>query len=149
MTDINFEAHDRPLSAVLFSQRKYRIPRYQRPYAWDIDEVSEFWEDLITNDEPYFLGSLIFNTESEEKEGYADIIDGQQRLLTITIFIAVLRDLANNIDPDRAKLYQRQDIAMEDRDGMESYRIKPADTLYEYFTDFIQRDDSNVITSTP
>jgi uncharacterized protein with ParB-like and HNH nuclease domain len=49
MPDISFEAHDKPLSAVLFSQRKYRIPRYQRPYAWDIDQVSQLWEDLITD----------------------------------------------------------------------------------------------------
>ncbi len=147
MRDINFEAHDKPLSAVLFSQRKYRIPRYQRPYAWNIDQVSELWEDLITNEEPYFLGSLIFNTESEKNDGYADIIDGQQRLLTITILIAVLRDLAKSIDPDKAKLYQRQDIAIEDRDGTESYRILPADTLADYFEKYIQRDDGDILGS--
>lgn len=147
MRDINFEAHDKPLSAVLFSQRKYRIPRYQRPYAWNIDQVSELWEDLITNEEPYFLGSLIFNTESEKNDGYADIIDGQQRLLTITILIAVLRDLAKSIDPDKAKLYQRQDIAIEDRDGTESYRILPADTLADYFEKYIQRDDGGILGS--
>jgi uncharacterized protein with ParB-like and HNH nuclease domain len=149
LTHIKYEAHDRPLSIVLFSQRKYRIPRYQRPYAWGIDEVSEFWEDLIATDEPYFLGSLIFNTELEEQEGYADIIDGQQRLLTITIFTSVLRDLAKNIDPERAKLYQWQDIAVVDREGRESYRIKPADTLNEYFTNYIQKNDSDIHNSTP
>jgi len=45
-TKLNFYAKDKPLAEVLFSQRKYRIPRYQRPYAWDLEEVSEFWEDL-------------------------------------------------------------------------------------------------------
>ena len=149
MKDINFEAHDKPLSEVLFSQRKYRIPRYQRPYAWSIDQISELWEDLLTSDEPYFLGSLIFNTEQERGEGYADIIDGQQRLLTITILIAVMRDLAKSLDTDRAKLYQRQDIAIEDRDGTESYRILPADTLAEYFKKHIQRDDNNIFNSIP
>src|SRR5436853_4183361 len=139
MTNISLEAHDRPLSVVLFSQRKYRIPRYQRPYSWDIDQVSQLWEDLTTSEEPYFLGSLIFNTESEEQEKYIDIIDGQQRLLTITILTAVLRDFAKELDPIKAKLYQRHDIAHEDRDGIESYRILPADTIAAYFLKYIQK----------
>src|ERR1700722_6464910 len=101
-TKLNFWAKDKPLAEVLFAQRKYRIPRYQRPYAWDQEEVSEFWEDLSTNEEPFFLGSFIFNTETEEKDGFVDIIDGQQRLLTITILCAVLRDLAKDLDPAKA-----------------------------------------------
>ena len=149
MPDISFEAHDKPLADVLFSQRKYRIPRYQRPYAWDIDQISQLWEDLITNEEPYFLGSLIFNTEVEKKEGYVDIIDGQQRLLSLTILIAVFRDLAKDVDLDKAKLYQRQDIAIEDRDGREAYRILPADTLASYFSKYIQRDENSILDSTP
>jgi len=92
VTNISFEAHDEPISEILFANRKFEIPRYQRPYAWTIDHVTEFWEDLSGSDEPYFLGSFIFNTEHESIDGYVDIIDGQQRLLTITILVAVLRD---------------------------------------------------------
>lgn len=58
---MTFEASDKKLSEVLFAHRKFCVPRYQRPYAWDIEEVSEFWEDLILSKEPYFLGSFIFD----------------------------------------------------------------------------------------
>src|ERR1700690_4162935 len=123
-----FEADDKPLSDILFeTRRKYRIPRYQRPYAWGAEEITEFWEDLITNQEPYFLGSFIFNTEKEQEDGYVDIIDGQQRLLTITILMAVIRDIAKEIDIKNADLFQRQDIAIEDWEGRSSFRIKEAE----------------------
>jgi uncharacterized protein with ParB-like and HNH nuclease domain len=37
--NISFDAHDKPLSEVLFSRRKFRVPRYQRPYAWEEEQV--------------------------------------------------------------------------------------------------------------
>lgn len=143
-----FEADDKPLSDILFeTRRKYRIPRYQRPYAWGAEEITEFWEDLITNQEPYFLGSFIFNTEKEKEDGYVDIIDGQQRLITITILMAVIRDIAKDIDSKDADLFQRQDIAIEDWEGQSSYRIKAAESLEEYFTKYIQSNSADIIKS--
>ena len=135
-----FEADDKPLSDILFeTRRKYCIPRYQRPYAWGIEEITEFWEDLITNEEPYFIGSLIFNTEKEKDDGVVDIIDGQQRLLTITILMAAIRDVAKVLDENSASLFQRQDIAIENWEGKSSYRIKPSESLEQYFSMYIQR----------
>ena len=147
--ELNFEAHDKPLSEILFSHRRFRVPRYQRPYAWDTDQASQFWEDLIASPEPYFLGTFIFNNETLKEDGYADIIDGQQRLITATILIAVLRDHAKNIDVERAKLYQRQDIAIEDREGRESFRILASDTLSAFFIANIQRFDSASLSAKP
>lgn len=147
--DLNFEAKNKPLGEVLFSHRKFRVPRYQRPYAWDIEQVSEFWEDLISSEEPYFLGSFIFNTESQNDDGYVDIIDGQQRLLTTTILSAALRDHAKNLDPPKAALYQRQDIAIEDREGRQAFRILPADTLVSFFSKYIQNPDGDILKSIP
>jgi uncharacterized protein with ParB-like and HNH nuclease domain len=130
---------------VLFAQRKYRIPRYQRPYAWDQEEVSEFWEDLSTNEEPYFLGSFIFNTETEEKDGFVDIIEGQQRLLTITILCAVLRDLAKDLDPAKANRYHRQDITFESRGGEQSARIQPGDSLAGFFKKHVHDYNGDIL----
>lgn len=144
---LSFKAENKKLKDVLFADKKFRIPRYQRPYAWQIEEVTDFWEDLISVDEPYFLGSFIFNTEFEDRDGFVDIIDGQQRLLTITILCAVLRDIAKKVDPEKAKLYQRKDISVEDRSGEHSFRILPAETLAEFFKENIQRDTSDIFNS--
>jgi uncharacterized protein with ParB-like and HNH nuclease domain len=146
---MNFEAKNKKLSDVLFAQRKFRVPRFQRPYAWDSEEVSEFWEDLTLSKEPYFFGSFIFNSEQEKDAGFIDIIDGQQRLLTITIFISVLRDLVKSLDPKTAHLYQIQDIAILDRLGNQTYRILPSDTLNAYVKDYIQSGENDIFSSEP
>ncbi|MFY9265337.1 MAG: DUF262 domain-containing HNH endonuclease family protein [Solirubrobacterales bacterium] len=73
---------------------EYRVPIYQRSYAWETSEVDEFWEDIkgaLDADEPdYFLGTLVLTPHGDEKR--ITIIDGQQRLATTTLFIAALRD---------------------------------------------------------
>jgi len=147
--EFSFEAADKRIQQVLFSHRKFRVPRYQRSYAWEIEQITEFWNDLTTNTEPYFLGSLVFCTESEDQDGFIEIIDGQQRLITITIFIAALRDVAKTIDVSVASRYQRQDIAIEDRHGKESFRIIPDDPLTNYFINHVQKADNDILQSAP
>ncbi|KXK12592.1 MAG: hypothetical protein UZ14_CFX002002292 [Chloroflexi bacterium OLB14] len=141
-TDFSFEADDLKIKDVLFSQRKFRVPKYQRPYTWNIDQVTEFWSDLTTNNEPYFLGSFVFCTEDQNKSGFTEITDGQQRLLTITIFTSVLRDIAKKLDEKLAQRIQRQDISFEDRAGGESYRILPDESIATFFSTYIQKYDS-------
>lgn len=68
----------------------FRIPDYQRPYVWDIEKVEEFWKDLLDNSGVNlpFIGSFIFKAEN----GELDIVDGQQRIMTIYLLLAALRD---------------------------------------------------------
>lgn len=82
-------------------QQWYRIPSYQRPYVWEKDQIVELLDDITnayTRDEKseYFLGSLVL--QEKENEGYQDfdILDGQQRLTTLFLITAVIRDLTNN-----------------------------------------------------
>lgn len=148
--EFSFDAADKKVQDVLFAKiRKYRVPRYQRPYAWGIEQATEFWEDLISNSEPYFIGSFVFCTEKEKEEGFVEIIDGQQRLLTITMFMAVLRDHTKNIDKSKSELYQRQDIADEDRAGKYSYFITPDEPIKGVFVKYIQNVDGDMTTFSP
>ena len=149
-TGIAFEADDKPLSDILFeTSRKYRVPRYQRPYAWGIEELTEFWDDLISNEEAYFIGSFIFNTEFEKQDEYVDIIDGQQRLITVTILLAAIRDITKEIDSQASELFQRKDIAIEDSEGNWTFRIRPAESLEDFFTKKIQENSQDIIESKP
>ena len=70
------------------------IPDYQRPYSWKEKMVSDYFEDITLAMEreqnEYFLGSLIFVTNPT---GEYEILDGQQRLTTSVILLALLRDL--------------------------------------------------------
>lgn len=141
--DFTFHASNLLIKDVIFSNKKFRIPKYQRPYAWGTDQVSEFWIDLSANDDTFFLGSFVFCTEHQDDSGFIEITDGQQRLLTITIFSAVLRDIAKKIDVNTSQLIQRQDISFEDREGGETYRIIPDESIAGFFEKNIQKYDCN------
>lgn len=79
----------------LLSGSTFEIPAYQREYAWQRSEVSEFWNDLsrATTRGPYFLGLVILTGEEKRKQ----VVDGQQRLLTLTLLAAALRHAALSI----------------------------------------------------
>lgn len=85
---------DTPLDAAsttagaLFSGSTFSVPQFQREYAWKKDEVEEFFGDLAKSihEDSYFLGLIIVTGEGARK----DIVDGQQRILTITLLASIL-----------------------------------------------------------
>jgi hypothetical protein len=95
------EAQEVSLHKVFSSDYDFRIPDYQRPYAWEEEQASQLLADLEESldrgaHEPYFLGSIVL--VKAKGLPHADVIDGQQRLTTLTILLALLRDLTE--DPD-------------------------------------------------
>ncbi len=81
-------------AGTLMSNSNFVVPPYQREYAWEEDEVSEFWKDLsqgLGNEEPYFLGLVIVTDDGDSKQ----VVDGQQRILTLTLLAAALFHEAN------------------------------------------------------
>jgi hypothetical protein len=90
----------------IFSQLWFRVPEYQRPYVWGYDEVSDLLEDLSfaskeKSESEYFLGSLVFQSKKakpEEGQEYDenDLLDGQQRMTTLLLLFAVIRDRSND-----------------------------------------------------
>ena len=84
-----------PLQNVLTFTRSYQVPRYQRPYTWKVGRVEELWDDLVEGyknqgrmGEEYLLGSIV-TVECGEK---AEVVDGQQRLVSLTLMFCALRD---------------------------------------------------------
>lgn len=77
----------------LFSGSRFQVPAYQREYAWREDEIRDFWDDLSSSlDKPeYFLGLVILT----ENDRTLQIVDGQQRLLSITLLASALFHEAN------------------------------------------------------
>lgn len=146
---MQFDAEDKLLKDILIGGEKYKIPRYQRPYSWTIDHVSDLWNDL-KEEEPAFLGSFVFNYEKYSEEEFVEVIDGQQRLITLTILMAVLRDLYKELgDEDKSRLTQ-ETIARRDLiTGNETYRLKCGDTLNKFFCENIQKPNSNILSTTP
>ena len=89
------------------SKIKYVIPKYQREYAWKREHVEELLNDLLENQEGYFLGTILCVNKTTDalKEGMLEIIDGQQRLTTISLLYAAIykRYSEMNNDDDEFK----------------------------------------------
>lgn len=84
------------------AQEAYKVPRYQRTYAWNKDHWEDLLEDIkeLVSNEVHFLGSIVVVPESEHRLGvnHFNIVDGQQRLATILIWLSALRDIAKEND---------------------------------------------------
>jgi len=94
-----FRASEFVLRAVFDDSYLFKIPTYQRPYAWTTEEADELLNDLMEAerkdpDDPYFLGSIILIKQDGIPE--SDVVDGQQRLTTLTMLLCVLRELSTD-----------------------------------------------------
>lgn len=103
---MTIKAEEKQLSRIFSDDYLFEIPDYQRPYAWTTEQTGELLDDLLTAmDEgrgtPYFLGSIVLIKDQGEPR--AEVVDGQQRLTTLTILFCVLRELTRN-DKHREEL---------------------------------------------
>jgi len=73
------------------ASERYVIPTLQRPYSWDKKSVEKLWNDILENEQGYYIGSIVAVTEGGAT-GKDQIIDGQQRLTTLSLFFVALRD---------------------------------------------------------
>jgi hypothetical protein len=79
----------------------YRVPDYQRPYVWGLDQVTDLLDDVtewmfIRPESEYFLGSIVLQERENGGIKEYDLLDGQQRLTTCLMIFAVGRDLATD-----------------------------------------------------
>ena len=104
----------------IFSNLWFRVPEYQRPYVWGDDQIDDLLDDLAfalgeKPEQDYFLGSFVYQLK---RAGSAagqvfdenDLLDGQQRMTTLFMLFACIRDLSS--DPDlreacQASIYQK------------------------------------------
>jgi len=76
---------------------KFQVPHYQRDYAWTVDNLSELWSDIFSawkGNTEYFVGAVVFNEENRRETACWEIVDGQQRLASLTVLLSVVRDLS-------------------------------------------------------
>ena len=82
----------------------YSIPKYQREYTWSYREWDALYDDISENNPEYFIGSIICIPLGDSIHPYMEVIDGQQRLTTISLFLAAiytrLREYKDFMDED-------------------------------------------------
>ena len=128
-----------------FTDKKYIIPRYQREYSWSKEQLEDFYSDIVSNIkkekgtykiQEYFFGTVILVGNMEKPNTPIEIIDGQQRITTITIFLSVLSDILYSYDDNLSTLLWKYIIA-QDNDG-NFYNVMENDTASPYFQKKIQ-----------
>lgn len=94
-------AHETILQPVLEGTKQYVIPLFQRPYSWKTDDWKTLWEDLLSvysseNSRKHFLGTLVSMPVEMTPAGVNKylLIDGQQRVTTLFLILAAIRDLS-------------------------------------------------------
>ena len=85
---MSIKAEEKPLSKIFCSEYKFIIPSYQRPYSWGIEQAEKLFDDIYESftdnkEKEFFLGSIVLIKKSDNK--ISEVIDGQQRLTTLTI----------------------------------------------------------------
>ena len=142
---VTIHAIEKPLFKIFNNDFAFAIPPYQRPYAWTTDQASELLTDLLAfleNDSqavdevnPYFLGSIVLIKGEESPE--ADIVDGQQRLATLTILLAAFRvSVGAEYATEIAKfIYEKGDLIVGTPNR---YRLKLRGHDEEFFRRYIQ-----------
>jgi ADP-ribosylglycohydrolase len=144
MPDLSpIHAQEHPLQRLFSDDFAFEVPAYQRPYGWQVEEVRDLLHDLteaVKGAESYFLGSLVLVKSAGAP--LATIVDGQQRLITLTIMLAVLRDLTTDDDLRMARrgwIFQRgnRDLGTTDQ-----FRLLLAEPDRAFFKLFVQMPDA-------
>jgi uncharacterized protein with ParB-like and HNH nuclease domain len=150
MNPVKIEANQYPLHKVFGNDFVFTIPLYQRPYAWEKEQASELLDDLITalgdsseaieEINPYFLGTVVLIKEDKPD---AQVVDGQQRLTTLTILLAALRSSLSIKEQHKLSkyLYQEADFLEVSHSA---YRLNLRERDREFFKKYIQ-DECDVL----
>jgi hypothetical protein len=96
---LTFETKTLTVGELFSGSNVFRMPIFQRPYSWDEQTALELYDDIYQASERssgYFLGPLIVARSGGNKP--FDVVDGQQRLVTLSVIFAILRDLASASD---------------------------------------------------
>ncbi len=138
----------------LFKEKIFRIPDYQRGYAWQRNQLKDFWEDLVnlSEERSHYTGVLtlkqvdvkeIAENDNEywlvEDHSYRiyHIVDGQQRLTTFIIFLQAFIDYFKSIDENQGKhedeIYISESLNLTSLISKYLYKIKPTGNQYRSY----------------
>jgi hypothetical protein len=131
----NLDGKTIPIGTLLSQDFFFRVPEYQRPFSWNTDNFDDLIDDVVSasKDQDYFLGTIVLH-HCQDK-GHYDVVDGQQRLTSIMILLACLRDIVEKDDYKsglQTKILQQENVV----DGIpEKVRLEVKDR--QIFNDIV------------
>ncbi|MGJ8530522.1 DUF262 domain-containing protein, partial [Maritalea sp.] len=143
VSHLRIEAAHKKIAEVFSEKYAFSIPAYQRPYAWETTQVDELLTDLTEamgpdtrSDGFYFLGSIVLVKTHDVPD--SRVVDGQQRLTTLTILFSVIRDLTEDVEKQSRREEFIKQVANEDKGIPETLRLQLRQKDQGYFEKHIQ-----------
>ncbi|MBD2201473.1 DUF262 domain-containing protein [Calothrix sp. FACHB-1219] len=134
------QASETKLEQIIEGIKQYVVPLFQRPYSWTKTQWQALWSDLLElcttdNPRPHFMGSIVTMPTVSVPEGVTKylLIDGQQRLTTVFILLAVLRDIAKPSEPELAAELDNTFLVNPYKKGLDYYKLQPTQIDRESF----------------
>jgi uncharacterized protein with ParB-like and HNH nuclease domain len=129
---------------------KLQVPKYQRNYAWEETHVNDLFQDISTaiyNDEKeYFIGSIVVKTNKNQRE---ELVDGQQRLVTVTILLVAIRNYFLSINENRKAWKITNDFLISEDfktdDDVPHLTLNETDD--EFFYEYILKENAKKYTT--
>ncbi len=142
-------AHDQPVSRIFSDDYVFTIPGYQRPYSWKTEQAYDLVDDLfgamgeleekLDQLSPYFLGSIVLI--KEDGSSLALVVDGQQRLTTLTLLLSAIRAKLTKPqarDGISKLIYEQGDVILNTENH---YRMTLREKDKTFFRDYVQLED--------
>lgn len=126
-------------------EKQFQVPLYQRTYGWGRQQLEQLWNDLLDQAEAagtpsqapvHFLGSVVLAPSPLLQAGGVQrwlVVDGQQRLTTLMLALAAMRDHVKASDPMTADRIERQYLVNEYRSGGDHLRLLPTQSDREAY----------------
>ena len=164
----NLKADQKTISQFMGeSTNIFLIPDYQRPYSWEEEECTRLWEDIFSfafpdnncdnfnpKGDAYFLGSLVVFRNADEQ---LEVIDGQQRLITLTLLLRAFYDAYGTGMTDEDSLYAKWEISkclwhipsMSNKTDMSALKIISEVASEDEWSEFLRIMENGKIDKAP
>ena len=147
------KASEKNIEKVFCNDYLFEIPVFQRPYAWETEQVDDLLDDLLFamrrgDDEPYFLGNIVLIKGDDPN---SKVVDGQQRLTTLTMLLCVLRELEedNEVKSELDAYIRQPEGILAGRAEIVRLGLRRQDQDFFYRNVQTKGGVSNLLASTP
>jgi hypothetical protein len=142
-------AKEQALAKVFSDDYVFKVPGYQRPYSWGVEQAQELLDDLqgaleeapanLADALPYFLGSIVLIKREAVPD--ATVVDGQQRLTTLTLLLSAIRATVSDAGAQAGItqcIYEKGNIVF----GTQArYRLSLRERDRDFFRTYVQHED--------
>jgi hypothetical protein len=124
------KADEMRLGPLLDGPKQFVVPYFQRAYSWRRHQWSTLFDDILElydlgSSNSHFLGSMVLLAEDDTPLSPTLVIDGQQRLVTLSLFLAAIRDVARATNPAFAERLHYAYLADRGEDDQDYVKVSP------------------------